>query len=395
MRSCSIVAALVAVIVGQPPCCADQADLIASKDNTLYESDTGSLSNGVGEYFFAGRTSLSVGSIRRGVLAFEVAAEIPVGATIESAQLSLHLSRTGFNAGPVAVNLHRLLQDWGEGMSDSTVMGGGQGAAAQQDDATWLHALFPGTLWRDADGLSITGGFFESTPVATQTVDGIGFYTWSGPELTATIQDMLDNSATNFGFAVLGDESRPGTAKRFDSKDHANSTLWPRLIVDFTPPLPRCDLDGNGNCDRDDIDLLVSEGDLTVGVVPSQPKFDLTGDGIVNEADIDAWLALAGAENLTSGNSYLRGDANLDGIVDASDFNIWNAHKFTMDRVWSEGDFNGDGLTDASDFNIWNARKFQSALDARVVPEPATCSTILVAMGCLVQAAMGRKARPA
>ena len=41
------------------------------------------------------------------------------------------------------------------------------------------------------------------------------------------------------------------------------------------------------------------------------------------------WPALA---NLASGNSYLMGDANLDGVVDVSDFNAWNSNKFTSTR---------------------------------------------------------------
>ena len=72
--------------------------------------------------------------------------------------------------------------------------------------------------------------------------------------------------------------------------------------------------------------------------------------------------ALAGAENLSSGNPYLLGDANLDGVVDVRDFNLWNANEFTGVGAWSQGDFNADGFVDISDFNIWNANRFQSAL---------------------------------
>ena len=53
------------------------------------------------------------------------------------------------------------------------------------------------------------------------------------------------------------------------------------------------------------------------------------------------------------------GDANLDGEVDVTDFNIWNAYKGSMNRSWSEGDFNGDRVVDIDDYNIWFAHKFQ------------------------------------
>ncbi len=68
----------------------------------------------------------------------------------------------------------------------------------------------------------------------------------------------------------------------------------------------------------------------------------------------------------------LPGDANGDGAVDVSDFNIWNTNKFTSGTDWSTADFNGDGLTDVSDFNIWTANKFTSVGPFRPVPEPGS-----------------------
>ena len=117
------------------------------------------------------------------------------------------------------------------------------------------------------------------------------------------------------------------------------------------------DFSFGGGLGLEDIDALVN--DIAAG--NNTPQFELTGDRFVNGDDLDRWLELAGAANLASGNAYLLGDANLDGTVDGSDFNQWNAHKFTSGNAWSGGDFNADGVTDGSDFNIWNARKFTSA----------------------------------
>ena len=72
-----------------------------------------------------------------------------------------------------------------------------------------------------------------------------------------------------------------------------------------------------------------------------------------------------------SGTIVLPGDANLDGVVDGSDFNRWNSNKFTSNGTWKNGDFNCDGFVDGSDFNSWNANKF-SSLDTTVVPEPSS-----------------------
>ena len=56
--------------------------LAPSKDNTLYEDASGNISNGAGDYLFAGTTATAAsGAIRRGVIAFDIAGSIPAGPT--------------------------------------------------------------------------------------------------------------------------------------------------------------------------------------------------------------------------------------------------------------------------------------------------------------------------
>ncbi len=126
---------------------------------------------------------------------------------------------------------------------------------------------------------------------------------------------------------------------------------------------------------------------IAAGVTDS--KFDLDGNGTVDAEDLTEWLAMAGAANLASGQSYLMGDANLDGVVDIPDFNAWNGHRFTPDTAWCTGDFNADGVSDSSDFNIWNGNKFQSA-NATLVPEPS-CLVLYWLGGCFLVAATARQ----
>jgi hypothetical protein len=78
----------------------------------------------------------------------------------------------------------------------------------------------------------------------------------------------------------------------------------------------------------------------------------------------------------------LTADANLDGAVDVSDFNVWNGNKFTMTPAWCSGDFNADGSVDVSDFNAWNSNKFQTS-GPILVPEPENLYVLWV-MGVLV-----------
>ena len=137
-----------------------------------------------------------------------------------------------------------------------------------------------------------------------------------------------------------------------------------RGIVEYVTGISG-DFDGNGSYECNDIDMLT----MAIAAGTNESAFDLTGDGIVNLADRDAWLVEAGAAELASGNPFLVGDANLDGVVDVSDFNRWNGNKFSMTSAWCSGDFNADGVVDVSDFNLWNGNKF-SMSDVATVPEP-------------------------
>lgn len=129
-------------------------------------------------------------------------------------------------------------------------------------------------------------------------------------------------------------------------------------------------------------------------VIQADLTFDMNDDGLLNEADIDTWLAIAGARELASGNPFLRGDANLDGSVDASDFNIWNESKFTQSPNWCSGNFNADLAVDGSDFNLWNSNKFsnsdnhESSLTA--VPEPDSLLLVIAAGLALLSATRRR-----
>lgn len=154
------------------------------------------------------------------------------------------------------------------------------------------------------------------------------------------------------------------------------------FLYSYSPLEPFCDFNGDAFCDIADINLQLAEGPVADGVptiLGENEVFDLDGDGEISFADVEKWLAAAALKNGWE-SPYRLGDANLDGVVDTSDFNLWNANKFTGSLAWDTGDFNGDGAVDASDFNLWNANKFLSS-DGTAVPEPSTASMLLV---CLI-----------
>ena len=116
------------------------------------------------------------------------------------------------------------------------------------------------------------------------------------------------------------------------------------------------DFNNDGSVNAADIDIL-----LTAARQPSAALYlDFDGSFSVNQGDVTVFLqTIVGARY---------GDANLDGFVDGSDFNIWNTNKFaTCNQSWANGDWNGDAIVDVSDFNIWNINKFTAA-----APQAAT-----------------------
>ena len=110
------------------------------------------------------------------------------------------------------------------------------------------------------------------------------------------------------------------------------------------------DYNNDGLVDAADIDILVTAARMPAAAV----YMDLDGSFSVTQGDVTALLqTIVGARY---------GDANLDGVVDGSDFNIWNDNKFqSCNKSWAQGDWNGDGAVDGSDLNIWNINKFKSA----------------------------------
>lgn len=227
----------VLLLASRFPARAHQVELPPSKDNTLYQSASGALSNGLGDNLFVGRVGQFGNSeIRRAVLAFDVAGSIPAGSTIESVELILTCNGAPPIPGATAVELHKLLANWGEGASVAFPPGG-QGAPSTTGDATWVHTFFPSSSWTNA------GGDFVATSSGTALVDQPAIYAWaSTTQMVLDVQNWLDTPTTNFGWILLGDESVDQTARRFASLQTAIASDAPLLRVRFStvPPATYC-----------------------------------------------------------------------------------------------------------------------------------------------------------
>lgn len=207
---------------------ADVVALTSQKDNTIFEDPDGLYSNGAGQFMFVGETRAA--NTRRGLLMFDIASVVPAGAIINSATLQLHCSRSA--SGSRLIQARRLTSDWGEGLSDSGDPGGG-GAFSTPGDASWIHSVYPATLW------STPGGDFVGTTSTQVNVSGTGFYTFPSSSLMVSdVQGFLNNPATNFGWLLFGPENGGTSAKRFDTHENIDPAFRPKLVIDYTIPEP-------------------------------------------------------------------------------------------------------------------------------------------------------------
>ncbi len=217
----------------------------------------------------------------------------------------------------------------------------------------WQSAYFNGKV--SLNGITAGGSFLpiSSSPIdLLQITPGLERSDFGVGYLNSTVE-----MAVNFAFAAPG------------------STIWGPLVILGEEEETSGDFNFDGSLDCDDVDQLTS----AVVAGGGGSLYDLNFDGVVNSNDVTEWLRLAGAQpgSPTGGAPFLPADANLDGLVDTSDFNLWNQNKFTSVAAWCRGDFNTDGVVDTSDFNLWNGVKFTSAGGSVLVPEPAVSVMLL------------------
>lgn len=225
---------LAAVLLPASEMLAATVTLTPTKDNTLFESATGDVSDGAGETILVGKTGSSGGSqVRRGTIAFNLAL-IPAGATVTGVTLTLYLSRIAANfPGSESISLYELNANWGQGAS---FVSKGIPVPAEENDATWLYRFYPDTTRK----WTTPGGDFDPVASASTTVTAAGrTYSWSSAALIQDVQGWLNAPATNFGWIIRGDESNLYTAVTFYSTELSESVNRPHLTITYdTVPEP-------------------------------------------------------------------------------------------------------------------------------------------------------------
>jgi len=200
----------------------------SSKDATLIEDPKGALANSEGETIFVGRTGQPELSKRRGLIGFDFTGAIPPRSRIVSVTLTMTVELAANGDQPSTLNMYRVTRSWKESAS---VAQGGRGAATVAGDPTWIHSVYPNQRWARA------GGDYVRAASGKAEVRGQGVYTWnSTPKLVADVQSWVNSPSRNFGWIIIGDESKAATAKVFHSSEHADAPTRPQLTVVFRPP---------------------------------------------------------------------------------------------------------------------------------------------------------------
>ncbi len=201
--------------------------ITSDRDNNIFDEDPDQ-SNGAGEAMRAGVNNN--GYLRRGLLHFDVAGNVPAGSTITYTDLMM-TCRQHTDGDPEATTLQTMTNDWGEGISDD----GGMSATgnAEPDDATWWYNFYDFSPWAS------WGGDFDTAIVSSADVTVAGQnYTW--PFTTAmqtNVQDWLDDGANNYGWMVRGNETYDGsgTVKQFYTREIATPDYRPQLTIRYVP----------------------------------------------------------------------------------------------------------------------------------------------------------------
>lgn len=371
-------------------------------DNTLYEDPIDTLSNGSGSYFFSGMTAGFLK--RRGLVKFSFLDYIPPCAIVTRVTLRLHMSKT--ISGNKTVQLRKVLEDWGAGLSDAPDEEG-YGTFAEPGDATWYNTFYNDQYW------SSNGGVFANTVTASNSVGGVGYYTWgSNTQMVNDVQGWVDDPSSNFGWLVLGDESTNTTAKRFDTVENDSLNFRPLLTVVYSTnnsislsigTVIEGFWDGNTMV-RDTMRVYLRNSVSPYARIDSGKTFlDFYGYGIIcfrhagtgtyyieanHRNSITTWskfpqLMTAGnfefydftiaASQAYGDNEVLKlgpyciysGDVNKDGVVDLNDTQIIDNDANNFVSGYVQSDVNGDDFVDVADASIADNNSFNFVMEMR------------------------------
>ena len=246
------------------------------QDATIYQNNPNN-SSGQGPGLFAGTNGADFS--RHGLLQFNIAGNVPSGATITGVQLTLVLGQIAGSGGggsggtsTSTIEVHDVTASWGEPgpqvAATNNLGGSGQGVAAETGDVTWAARFFnesPAQPW------TTPGGDFATAASASVSVTGaVGTsYNWSSAAMISDVQGWLNNPATDFGWALVNADEVDATDFRAFYSQRTDSVI-PSPADDYLYTGPRT---GN-NGDAGDWWLCAVRGKPAAPASADQPNID-------------------------------------------------------------------------------------------------------------------------
>jgi hypothetical protein len=348
---------------------------------------------------------------------FRAGADFTGSATLSTADAILNYEY-GATLGPGrAINLEHGAAILGVGGNATFTVAPGATLRGRGRVASNLFFSGAGTLVNDGTVVAdVSGGTLTLNPDAVLNGSGVLRATNGGKLILPSLTGNLNGSAADgtdslirigsgtytineplsvTGGAVLHLKGSWTTA--------ANIDACGKIIFDYTDASPfgviRAEVISGHNGG------LWNGGGINSSAAASTPG---TGVGYAEASDVLAPTGGMFAGEFVDGTAVLvrftrYGDANLDGVVNLSDFNRLAANFGTTGTVWARGDFNYDDLVNLSDFNRLAANFGLSAgsdgvvdpadwaVLAAAVPEPAI-STLIGGL-CLTTLLRHRRSR--
>jgi autotransporter-associated beta strand protein len=245
-------------------------------------------------------------------------------------------------------------------------------------------------------GVLTTGGDNTSTSFAG-TISGAGSVNKVGSGTFTMSGNNTYVGGTTVGAGALvaaklsnGTISVTGGLAQLTAKGSANN-------VSGTTVVPALSITG-GSMDITNNAMVLTTANTSAATVRGYLK-----NGLLTSSTTAGGFAIGYADNATFGRTMFggvsvdstklligfvySGDANLDGTVNALDFNaVATNFGVSSSSVWVQGDFNYDGLVNSADFtalgqNFNRVESTPAPALGSLVPEPASLGLVLAAVG--------------
>lgn len=309
-------------------------------------------------------------------------------------------------AGQTSLGLHLGLRNggklhqahWSADHSGATTIPEFDGTTPATDAASWVHATYTynPALLSDHGRIFFNGQFDGAASKAH--VNSLGDFilggrngetdnAWDGRIDDVALWETVlpDNQIAMLASGTLPSELPTPAGLFFDFNEGqgfeaqgvgagawdagANHSITLPFDTTWPAPPPLCDLDGDLDCDLDDIDQLFAEdGDLDEWLVQAS--------GTPNPANPDAEF------------NFILGDLDLDGRIKSSDLsfilNNYNKSGGTA-ATYGGGDINGDGMVDSTDLGVVLINfDYETPLATQANPVPEPSGWMVLIAGCLI-----------